>query len=157
MSNAATLLHDRETAAEAAFQAYEFDLSISDTSGWDDIHTDEWTRLCYAESEADEERLRIALTVRFLPESAEPAEVFALDLQHGQEIGKPGSASKTATYNHAFEIAFSVPGSTCPNGTDVTAAQLIAALHERIRDLSHSEDELLEAIGAPYDTYEEQK
>ena len=58
------------------------------------------------------------------------------------------------TYNHAFTIAFSVPGSKCPDGEDVTAEQMAAALQLRIKDLM-ANDEMLEAVGAPFDTFKE--
>lgn len=58
------------------------------------------------------------------------------------------------TYNHAYDIAFSVRGSTHPEGDDLKAPMLRAALLKRIHDLS--DDELLEALGAPFDSYEEE-
>lgn len=58
------------------------------------------------------------------------------------------------TFNHAFAIAFSVGGSSTKDGEDVTAEQMVQALQQRIKDLL-ANDEMLEAIGAPYDTYEE--
>jgi len=59
------------------------------------------------------------------------------------------------TYNHAYTIAFSVSGSTHPKGEDVTPAQLREALEARIVDLTKN-GEWEEAVGAPFDTYEEQ-
>ena len=56
-------------------------------------------------------------------------------------------------YNHAFSIAFSVV-SEHPTGEDVTAEQMLAALIKRVVD-AYDSGELLEAAGAPYDTYEE--
>lgn len=58
------------------------------------------------------------------------------------------------TYNHAFAVAFSVGGSTSEDGSDVTPAQLKAALLKRVADLD-AHDEWREAVGAPGDTYEE--
>ncbi len=57
------------------------------------------------------------------------------------------------TYNHAFTIAFEVPGSTREDGEDVTAQQLRAAIMRRIASIPDAE--MLEACGAPYDTMEE--
>lgn len=58
------------------------------------------------------------------------------------------------TYNHVFSVAFSIPGSTHPEGEDVTPERLKAALLKRIADLD-AHDEWLEAVGGPDDTYEE--
>lgn len=57
-------------------------------------------------------------------------------------------------YNHAFTMAFSVSGSETKDGSDITKEQYIEALQQRIKDLS-DEDQIQEAIGAPFDTYEE--
>jgi hypothetical protein len=56
-------------------------------------------------------------------------------------------------YNHAFDIAFSVV-SEHPTGEDVTAEQVREALIKRVIQ-AYDSGELLEAIGAPFDTYEE--
>ena len=58
------------------------------------------------------------------------------------------------TYDHAFTLAFSMGGSTDPDGHDVTAEQMKAALIARIDGLVEN-DEMLEAAGAPFETYEE--
>lgn len=58
------------------------------------------------------------------------------------------------TYNHAFDIAFEIPGSKCPEGTDVTPEMMVAALNRRIANLLES-GEMLEAVGAPFDSHEE--
>jgi hypothetical protein len=58
------------------------------------------------------------------------------------------------TYNHAFTVAFSVSGSTHPEGEDITDAQFYQALRARAEDL-YLHGEFQEAVGAPYDTYEE--
>ena len=55
-------------------------------------------------------------------------------------------------FNHAFTIAFEVV-SNDPEGEDVTADMLRAALEQRIRSLGNLE--WLEACGSPYDTHEE--
>ncbi len=61
------------------------------------------------------------------------------------------------TYNHALSVAFSISGSTDPEGKDITRSQLIAALQERIAELMlASDDEVFEAIMPPYDSYEEE-
>jgi len=58
------------------------------------------------------------------------------------------------TYNHAYDIAFAVRGSHHPTGDDMKAPVLRAALLKRIHDLS--DDELLEALGMPFDSHEEE-
>ena len=55
-------------------------------------------------------------------------------------------------YNHAFDIAFSVV-SEHSTGEDVTAEQVREALISRVNS-AYESGELLEAIGAPFDTYE---
>ena len=56
-------------------------------------------------------------------------------------------------YDHAYTVAFSLT-SNHPTGEDVTADQAYTALRARIKGLMENE-EMLEAIGAPYDTYED--
>lgn len=56
-------------------------------------------------------------------------------------------------FNHAFEIAFEVKGSKCPEGTDVTEKMLVDALQDRIKNISH-ERNWKEVAGSPFDTYE---
>ncbi len=63
-------------------------------------------------------------------------------------------AAQAKTYNHAFTIAFEVPGSTTTDGEDVTPEQMVAALLKRIADLM-ANGEMLEAVGAPFDTHKE--
>lgn len=58
---------------------------------------------------------------------------------------------KIETYNHAFDIAFAVQGSTDADGEDVTAAMLRAAVISRLKEMT--DDELVEAVGAPFDSY----
>lgn len=60
-------------------------------------------------------------------------------------------------FNHAFTIAFSVV-SDRKDGEDVTPATLRAALQRRLDELDRSPDrerEWREAVGAPFDTFEE--
>jgi hypothetical protein len=58
------------------------------------------------------------------------------------------------TYNHAYSIAFSVSNSTHPEGEDLTQEQLVSAILKRVADLIDN-NEMLEAVGLPFDTYEE--
>ena len=57
------------------------------------------------------------------------------------------------TFNHAYDFAFEVGGSTDQDGFDVTAQQLRAAILSRLGDMS--DDELVEACGSPFDTMKE--
>jgi len=58
------------------------------------------------------------------------------------------------TYNHAYSLGFEVPGSSDPDGLDVTDDQMLTALLKRIANIiEHSE--IQEAINCPFDTYEE--
>lgn len=50
------------------------------------------------------------------------------------------------TYNHAYTIAFSVSGSRCEDGEDVTAQQMADALKLRVDDLM-AKGHLLHAVG----------
>lgn len=54
-------------------------------------------------------------------------------------------------FNHALDIAFSVETHDADGG-DATPAAIRRALYERIAALN--DDELMEAVGAPYDSYE---
>lgn len=75
--------------------------------------------------------------------------------QHAQQPSQcTGGRRIVATYNHAFTIAFTVAGSKAEDGEDVTAEQMAAALQKRINDLM-ANNEMLEAVGAPFDTFEE--
>ena len=58
------------------------------------------------------------------------------------------------TYNHAFDIAFSIECRTDPSGESITAQQFRDAIHKRLDSLN--DEEILEAVGLPFDTYEEQ-
>lgn len=56
-------------------------------------------------------------------------------------------------FNHAVDIAFTVI-SDDPDGQDFTPAMLRAALLRRIADLDKAPEDWLEAVGAPFDSYE---
>jgi len=55
-------------------------------------------------------------------------------------------------YNHAFTIAFSLE--TNAKGGEVTADELLKALQERLNDLQEHPEQIIEAVGLPYDTYD---
>lgn len=54
-------------------------------------------------------------------------------------------------WNLAYDIAFSLISSG-PDGNDVTPSSVRTAILCRLNDLS--DDELMESIGAPFDSYE---
>ena len=54
-------------------------------------------------------------------------------------------------YNHAFTLGFSVV-STTEDGSDVTAEQVRSAIRELL--MEYTDMDILENIGAPFDTYE---
>jgi len=57
-------------------------------------------------------------------------------------------------YNHAFDVAFAVV-SNDPDGEDVTAEMMRDALLKRVETLM-ADGEMIEAVGCPFDTYEEE-
>jgi len=59
------------------------------------------------------------------------------------------------TYNHAFDLAFEVRGSTSPSGEDVTPEQMAQAIFAKVKELLAC-GEMLEAVGCSFDTYEEE-
>lgn len=63
---------------------------------------------------------------------------------------------KITTYNHAFDIAFSISNSKSAAGEDVTAEQMAEAIITRVKALLSS-GEMLEAVGCSFDTYEEEE
>ena len=70
-------------------------------------------------------------------------------------IVKERSVKKT--YNHAFDIAFAVPGSQYEKWEDCQRGEkhiVIAALLRRVADLVDHDDEYMESLGS-FDTYEE--
>lgn len=60
--------------------------------------------------------------------------------------------SETKKYNHAFDIAFEVKSDN--EGEDVTREELFEGLLKRLASLMKNDDEILEACGLPFDTYE---
>ena len=57
------------------------------------------------------------------------------------------------TYNHAFSFCFVVKSKT-PDGKDITSSQFVDAIRAKVLQ-EHKEGTLIEAINAPFDTYEE--
>ncbi len=58
-----------------------------------------------------------------------------------------------AKFNHAFTIAFSIV-SDADDGSDISPEIFEKVIIERAKSL-YREEQLIEAIGAPFDTYEE--
>lgn len=56
------------------------------------------------------------------------------------------------TYNHAFTIGFTI-ASKHPEGDDITPQQFRLGILARLAAVT--DDELIEAVGCPFDTYEE--
>jgi len=56
-------------------------------------------------------------------------------------------------YNHAFTIAFEVPGSFMKDASDVTPEMLKIALEKRVRNITE-EGTWEECVGTPFDTFE---
>jgi len=56
-------------------------------------------------------------------------------------------------YNHAFTIAFTVISDN--DGEHVTKQELVAGVLRRVADLVENGDEIIEACGLPFDTYQE--
>lgn len=81
--------------------------------------------------------------------------------EHGQEdalygvmfTGYADHYRPKTTYNHAYDMAFSRSGSTCEEGSDLTPALARELIKQRLDDLSDAE--LMEAIGAPFNSHEE--
>lgn len=57
-------------------------------------------------------------------------------------------------YIHVYDFTFEVKGSTDEFSEDVTEEMIATALFERANRLI-ANDELLEAVGDPFDTYDE--
>lgn len=83
----------RSAAAEQAFQDYDFgDIAVEDADGWEHVvsasPTAEYSRKVYIEpAEGDGPTETASFTVRFQGASVIPAEVSALLMSNGQEIG----------------------------------------------------------------------
>lgn len=78
---------------------------------------------------------------------SQPGEV--IDVEEEAQIYD--AQEPTPLFDHAMSIAFSLR-SEHPSGEDLTAQQIRNALYHRLARLD--DDELIEATGAPFDTYE---
>ena len=68
------------------------------------------------------------------------------------ETKTPVVRPRKRKYNHAFDIAFELD--TDHDVAHVTSQELIAALRKRLLDLENNGEEIIEACGMPFDTYE---
>lgn len=82
---AAQLIQERRSVADNAYADFDFGLSITDSNAWDDTHSEDWRKVCYADDNG--ETARLVLHALFAPGSAELIEVYALDLASGQMVG----------------------------------------------------------------------
>lgn len=57
------------------------------------------------------------------------------------------------TWNHAYNVCFTIERSSTKDGSEVTAQQAREAIKQRFDAMS--DDSLLEHMGAPFDSYEE--
>lgn len=78
---------------------------------------------------------------------SQPGEVIEIE----EEAQIYDTQEPTPLFDHAMTIAFSLR-SEHPSGEDLTAQQIRNALFQRLTSLN--DDELVEATGAPFDTYE---
>ena len=78
----------RYEIAESAWQEYNFGpgVQVTDTGGWEDDGTNDFTRIAYAEFEEGDSD-RVSFHVRFAPGSAEVEEVYGLLMSSGNQIG----------------------------------------------------------------------
>lgn len=67
------------------------------------------------------------------------------------EFSRPPASAAGTLYNHAYDIAFSIETSD-PSGAAITASQFREGILRRLESLS--DDELIEAVGLPVDSYE---
>jgi len=96
------------------------------------------------------ERALASCGCRCEPHSYEDTEVEELACLYPTARQFEMPAPQNTIYDHAFDIAFSLR-SQAADGSDVTATHLRSALLERLALLT--DDELLEATGAPFDIY----
>lgn len=57
------------------------------------------------------------------------------------------------TFNHAYAFCFSVKGSLCEDGSDVTPKDIREAMMSRLAELT--DGELMEAVDCPFDSIED--
>ncbi len=77
-------------------------------------------------------------------------EQFGIDNEASEDRAQK-TANAVKTFDHAFTIAFNLR-SAAPDGSDSTPQELRHAIIARLAALD--DGELIEAVGAPYDTYE---
>lgn len=76
----------------------------------------------------------------------------ASTLEEAVKEAKKRYLDRVKRYNHAYTIAFSID--TDHEDKDVTADELLEGLENRLKNLRQHKAEILEAVGAAFDTYE---
>ncbi len=71
--------------------------------------------------------------------------------EYEQYMSYRAEAERLFKYNHMYTIAFSI-NSNQEDGQDISSAQMLEAIINRAQQ-AHRDGELLEATGAPEDTY----
>lgn len=104
------LIQARSRVADSAYAEFDFGLPITDANAWDDTHSEDWRKVCYADDNGDTARL--VLHALFAPGSAELVEVYALDLVTGAMVGglaaSPLERAEAAGFASAAEAASSI-------------------------------------------------
>lgn len=70
------------------------------------------------------------------------------------ELSRPAEDDPRPYFNHMCGISFAVI-SRDPTGENLTSTEILAALKRRVADLEARPEELIEAVGMPSDTYQE--
>lgn len=133
---------DAKEAINTVIPAMSCGFNVNTIRGDFSLHGDDAAAVMNLVLELAERR-----TVREVSASNDDAAVV-LDVIEG------AAHEPVTTYNHAFTLAFQLGGSITKDGEDVTAEQMRDALRKRVNDLMDN-DEMLEGVGAPYDTYKE--
>lgn len=97
----------------------------------------------------------LSLATDITPERIEWAKSWQWFWDHAKLELAGDPPTKPKRYSHAFTLAFELV-SHDEDGEDVTPQMLAEAIHKRVTDLMATKDsaEMLEAVGAPFDTYE---
>jgi hypothetical protein len=93
-------LASRQAAADQAFESYDFgsEVEVVDHDNWNTEDLNDLTKIVYASYSGDAPDLdthKLSFHVRFTPGSSHIQEAYALDFEHGNEIGSPGVYSET--------------------------------------------------------------
>lgn len=80
------MINERLNIADKELENYNFSLNIISTSSWDDIHSDNFSKILYYESENSSEVEKISFNVVFKKGTNEVKEVFALFFSTGNLV-----------------------------------------------------------------------